>query len=288
MSDFQKWSVLAFRAMDDAGRVLMTIEPESTTEGERLDQLKETIRELLMQALLLNGVWTRRQLDERFQFGKLDSDWLNVQLGQEQQAEPVCRNCIGTGWEPSMYDGRRPCGFCQSAPLQPQPQQQAEPLADGAIHAAWSAGYVEGEKAALEQQAEPFSPEVINTTQTAWKMGYEAAKAEQQQAEPVGQLQECLYGRGQVLWFEKPADLSMLYTAPPQQQAEPVAYLSYKPIPLYTYTISPQRKQLTVERIHHLCSAFHQWSEWDDASYRQLWVDLVRSVEADHDIKEGA
>ena len=35
-----------------------------------------------------------------------------------------------------------------------------------------------------KQQA-PFSPEVINTTQTAWKMGYEAAKAEQQQAEPV-------------------------------------------------------------------------------------------------------
>jgi len=93
-SDFQKWSVLAFRALDDAGRVLMTIEPESTTEGERLDQLKETIRELLTQVLLLNGVWTRRQLDERFQFGKLDTDALNVQLGQQQaalkqQAEPV-------------------------------------------------------------------------------------------------------------------------------------------------------------------------------------------------------
>ena len=88
MSDFQKWSVLAFRALDDAGRVLMTIEPESTAEGERLDQLKETMRELLKQALLLNGVWSRRQLDERFQFGKLDTDALNVQLGQ-QQAEPV-------------------------------------------------------------------------------------------------------------------------------------------------------------------------------------------------------
>ena len=34
----------------------------------------------------------------------------------------------------------------------------------------------------IEQQA-PFSPEAINTTQTAWRMGYEAAKAEQQ-AEP--------------------------------------------------------------------------------------------------------
>ena len=34
-------------------------------------------------------------------------------------------------------------------------------------------------RTALEQQA-PFSPEAINTTQTAWMMGYEAAKAEQQ------------------------------------------------------------------------------------------------------------
>ncbi|CAB5228923.1 hypothetical protein UFOVP1544_53 [uncultured Caudovirales phage] len=39
--------------------------------------------------------------------------------------------------------------------------------------------------ATIWKQAKPFSPEAINTTQTAWKMGYEAAKAEQQ-AEPVG------------------------------------------------------------------------------------------------------
>ena len=34
-----------------------------------------------------------------------------------------------------------------------------------------------------------------------------------------------------------------------EQQAEPVAYLSYKPIPLYTYTISPQRKELSASEI---------------------------------------
>jgi antitoxin component HigA of HigAB toxin-antitoxin module len=39
--------------------------------------------------------------------------------------------------------------------------------------------------ATIWKQAKPFSPEAINTTQTAWRMGYEAAKAEQQQAEPV-------------------------------------------------------------------------------------------------------
>ena len=35
---------------------------------------------------------------------------------------------------------------------------------------------------------------------------------------PVGQLQEGAYGRGQVLWFNKPADQSMLYTAPPRRE----------------------------------------------------------------------
>jgi hypothetical protein len=39
--------------------------------------------------------------------------------------------------------------------------------------------------ATIWKQAKPFSPEAINTTQTAWRMGYKAAKAEQQQAEPV-------------------------------------------------------------------------------------------------------
>ena len=37
-----------------------------------------------------------------------------------------------------------------------------------------------------EQQAEPFLPEAIRATVTAWKMGYEAAKAEMQpEQEPV-------------------------------------------------------------------------------------------------------
>ncbi len=34
------------------------------------------------------------------------------------------------------------------------------------------------------------------------------------QQEPVGQLMEEAYGRGQVLWFNKPDDFSMLYTSP--------------------------------------------------------------------------
>ena len=76
VSDFQKWSVLAYRALDDAGRVLMTVEPECFTEGEKLTELQTTIRELLSQVLVLNGVTTRRQMDEAHQFGRLDTDAL--------------------------------------------------------------------------------------------------------------------------------------------------------------------------------------------------------------------
>ena len=38
-----------------------------------------------------------------------------------------------------------------------------------------------------------------------------------QTQEPVGQLLEEAYGRGQVMWFNKPKDQSMLYTTPPQR-----------------------------------------------------------------------
>ena len=37
--------------------------------------------------------------------------------------------------------------------------------------------------------------------------------------EPVGQLLEDAFGRGQVMWFNKPKDESMLYTTPPQHES---------------------------------------------------------------------
>ena len=39
----------------------------------------------------------------------------------------------------------------------------------------------------------------------------------QEQDEPVGQLLEDAFGRGQVMWFNKPEDESMLYTTPQQR-----------------------------------------------------------------------
>ena len=48
------------------------------------------------------------------------------------------------------------------------------------------------------------------------------AVAKEREQEPVGQLQEAAYGRGQILWFKKPADTSMLYTAPPRREWVPL------------------------------------------------------------------
>ena len=39
----------------------------------------------------------------------------------------------------------------------------------------------------------------------------------QPEKEPIGQLCEEFYGRGQVMWFNKPVDGSYVYTTPPQR-----------------------------------------------------------------------
>lgn len=46
----------------------------------------------------------------------------------------------------------------------------------------------------------------------------EESSAVQPEQEPVGQLLEETYGRGQIMWFNKPKDQSMLYTTPPQRK----------------------------------------------------------------------
>jgi hypothetical protein len=83
-SDFQKWSVLAYRALDTAGTVLADVEPESTEEADNLQSLKLTIKELCYQALVLNGVLTRNQMDRKFHFNALDTDSLIRQAVSEQ------------------------------------------------------------------------------------------------------------------------------------------------------------------------------------------------------------
>ena len=72
--------------------------------------------------------------------------------------------------------------------------------------------------------------------------------------EPVGQLLENAFGRGQVMWFNKPKDESMLYTTP------------------------PQRKPLTDEEIILIvaeCASSHQHTD----------IHFARAIEAAHGIK---
>ena len=59
--------------------------------------------------------------------------------------------------------------------------------------------------------------DAINAIQAAFAEAIKESPTVAEQ-EAVGQLQECAYGRGQVLWFNKPADKSMLYAAPPRKE----------------------------------------------------------------------
>jgi hypothetical protein len=41
-------------------------------------------------------------------------EWAAPPLSSEQQAAPVCRNCLDFGWEPTVSGPRRPCSFCHT------------------------------------------------------------------------------------------------------------------------------------------------------------------------------
>lgn len=70
--NIRNWSVLAYRAMDDAHKVLETLEGEDSTEAEQLEKLQETLRELCTQALVLHSVLSRRQMDDKYHFQRID------------------------------------------------------------------------------------------------------------------------------------------------------------------------------------------------------------------------
>jgi len=82
-------------------------------------------------------------------------------------------------------------------------------------------GYLYMTQEALKLALEALSTIAHNTTDDPRGQAYKAITAIKealaQTQEPVGQLLEEAYGRGQVMWFNKPKDQSMLYTAPPQR-----------------------------------------------------------------------
>ena len=70
-------------------------------------------------------------------------------------------------------------------------------------------------KEALAQPEHGWTPERI--AGMARLKDAQDKKLAQPEQEPVGQLLENAFGRGQVMWFNKPKDESMLYTTPPQR-----------------------------------------------------------------------
>lgn len=86
---------------------------------------------------------------------------------------------------------------------------------------------------------------------------FKAALAQPQQ-EPVGELQEEAFGRGQVMWIQKPPDNSLLYTSPPVQ-----------------------RKPLTGKEIEKAAYPF-AWKNLNTVEQRNAFA---RAIEAAHGIK---
>ena len=98
----------------------------------------------------------------------------------------------------------------------------------------------------------------------------------QPEQEPVGQLLEDAFGRGQVMWFNKPKDESMLYTTP---QSEKYPQIAINP-EIVGY-VAPQRKPLTDEQRFDLLTKFEP--------YKNKWgapAILIDMVEAAHGIKD--
>ena len=98
----------------------------------------------------------------------------------------------------------------------------------------------------------------------------------QPEQEPVGQLLEDAFGRGQVMWFNKPKDESMLYITP---QSEKYPQIAINP-EIVGY-VAPQRKPLTHEQRFDLLTKFEP--------YKNKWgapAILIDMVEAAHNIKE--
>ena len=94
-----------------------------------------------------------------------------------------------------------------------QEQDNAYIYASNLAKTIWQKHYIkESPKFALFDTIEGVLTQIDNMT-----CGLVREKPAQPEQEPVGQLLEDAFGRGQVMWFNKPKDESMLYTTPPQR-----------------------------------------------------------------------
>ena len=85
-AEINSWSVLAARALDDAHRVLETVEPESTSEADRISELSNRVKELFVQALVLHGFKTRKEMDAAKHFNRIAIDTAMINAAQMKGA----------------------------------------------------------------------------------------------------------------------------------------------------------------------------------------------------------
>lgn len=69
--------------------MLETVEPESTSEADRISELSNRVKELFVQALVLHGFKTRKEMDAAKHFNRIaiDTAMLNA-APKPQGAEP--------------------------------------------------------------------------------------------------------------------------------------------------------------------------------------------------------
>ena len=107
----------------------------------------------------------------------------------------------------------------------------------------------------------------------------------QPEQEPVGQLLEDAFGRGQVMWFNKPKDESMLYTTTPQRKPQIWEHEGYDALcqELELWKAEAQRKPLTDEEIQNILP-----DDGTPMSLGEAFVKFARAIEAAHGIKGEA
>jgi hypothetical protein len=134
-------------------------------------------------------------------------------------------------------------------------------------------GFADGKAAQPEQQAEPFSAVSIPATVTAWKMGYEAAKAEMQpEQEPcIGKDPRCPCQDGDACHYKDCGDTKARPVPLAQPEQEPVAWAVQGITQMIRGEFAELDAKSKAKRIGGTCVAYPLYT----APPQRTWVGLT-------------
>lgn len=101
LDNLKNWSLLAARALDDCHRVIETIEAESTEEENSLTELDARVYNLFNQALVMNGLLTRTQLDKATPFNRIELS--ATPPAAPAKLEPLDKEHLFAAWAASPH-----------------------------------------------------------------------------------------------------------------------------------------------------------------------------------------